>query len=247
MDFTGQKVLVTGGSRGIGRAVCRQFADAGAMVAVHYRGNEDAANETLASLASEGHISVQADMGDADAVQAMVNTTIESLGGLDILVNNAGVFEEHKIADVDYATWQAAWRRTIEVNLFGAANTMWCAGQHMMKNGGGRIVNVSSRGAFRGEPAAPAYGASKSGMNSMSQSLARALAPHGIYVTAVAPGWVDTDMAEGYTHEGAKQSPLNRVATPDEIAHAVLYLASSGSEFTTGAILDVNGASFFRN
>lgn len=247
MDFTGQKVLVTGGSRGIGRAVCQQFAAAGAQVGVQYRGNEAAAHETLASLAGDGHMIIQADVGDPDAVQQMVTSAIEGLGGLDILVNNAGVFTEHKIAEVDYATWQKAWQHNIEVNLYGAANAIWCAAQHMIAKGGGRIVNVSSRGAFRGEPDAPAYGASKSGMNSMSQSLARALAPHGIYVTAVAPGWVDTDMAEGYTHEGAKQSPLNRVATPDEIAHAVLYLASSGSEFTTGAILDVNGASFFRN
>lgn len=247
MDFTGKKVLVTGASRGIGRAIAVQFAAAGAIVAVHYGRNEAAADEALALLSGDGHIKVQADMGESEQVAAMVNTTIEQLGGLDILVNNAGVYDEHKIAEVDYETWQANWQRTIQVNLFGAANAMWCAAQHMMKNGGGRIVNVSSRGAFRGEPNSPAYGASKAGMNSMSQSLAQALAPHKIYVATVAPGWVDTDMAEGYTHMGAAQSPLNRVAKPEEIAHAVLYLASEGAEFTIGAILDVNGASYLRN
>jgi NAD(P)-dependent dehydrogenase (short-subunit alcohol dehydrogenase family) len=178
----------------------------------------------------------------------MVESVIENMGGLDILVNNAGIFEEHKIVEVDYERWQYAWQQIIAVNLFGPANAIWCAAQHMIDHGGGRIVNVSSRGAFRGEPDAPAYGASKAGMNSMSGSLAKALAPYGIYVTTIAPGWVDTDMAADHiSPEIEEQSPLNRVATPDEIAHAVLYLASEGAEFTTGAILDVNGASYLRN
>lgn len=247
MDFTGKKVLVTGASRGIGRAIAKQFASAGAIVAVHYGNNETAANETLAQLTGEGHMIIKADMAHPDEIEAMVESTIEHLGGLDILVNNAGIYDEHKIAEVDYEAWQYLWQRTLQVNLMGAANAIWCAAQHMMDNGGGRIVNVSSRGAFRGEPDAPAYGASKAGMNSMSQSLAKTLAPHGIYVTAVAPGWVETDMAQGYLDMGAAQSPLERVAKPEEIAHAVLYLASEGSEFTTGAILDVNGASYLRN
>jgi len=247
MNFTGKKVLITGASRGIGRAVAKQFADAGAIVAVHYGNNEDAARETLSQLAGEGHMIIKADMAHPDEVEAMVESVVENLGGLDILVNNAGVYDEHKIDEVDYETWQHFWHRTLQVNLIGAANAMWCAAQHMIDHGGGRIVNVSSRGAFRGEPDAPAYGASKAGMNSMSQSLAKRLAPHNIYVTTVAPGWVDTDMADGYIEMGAEQSPLKRVAKPEEIAHAVLYLASDGAEFTTGAILDVNGASYLRN
>lgn len=247
MDFTGKKVLVTGASRGIGRAIAKQFASAGAIVAVHYGNNEEAAKETLAQLTGDGHMMIKADMAHPDEIEAMVESAIEHLGGLDILVNNAGIYDEHKIAEVDYEAWQYLWQRTLQVNLMGAANAIWCAAQYMMDNGGGRIVNVSSRGAFRGEPDAPAYGASKAGMNSMSQSLAKTLAPHGIYVTAVAPGWVETDMAQGYLDMGAAQSPLERVAKPEEIAHAVLYLASEGSEFTTGAILDVNGASYLRN
>ncbi|MGB7337666.1 MAG: SDR family oxidoreductase [Phototrophicaceae bacterium] len=247
MDFSGKKVLVTGASRGIGRAIATQFAAAGATVAVHYGNNEDAAKETLAQLTGDGHIIIKADMAQSNEVEAMVEATIEHLGGLDILVNNAGVYDEHKIAEVDYETWQFFWQKTLQVNLMGVANACWCAAQHMIDNGGGRIVNVTSRGAFRGEPDAPAYGASKAGLNSMSQSLAKALAPHNIYVTAVAPGWIETDMAQGYLDMGAAQSPLQRVGKPDEIAHAVLYLASGGSEFTTGAILDVNGASYFRN
>ncbi len=251
MDFAGQIALITGGSRGIGRAVARQFAAQGARVAVHYHSNRSAADETLASLAGTGHMLVQADLADAAAVQDMIQSVINEMNGLHILVNNAGIYEEHAIADVDYDAWTSAWLKTIQTNLFGAANASYCAARYMMEHGGGRIINVSSRGAFRGEPDAPAYGASKAAMNAMGQSLAKALAPHNIFVTTVAPGWVETDMAADYL-VGASgdairgQSPLGRVATPDEIAHAVLFLASSGAEFVTGGILDVNGASYLR-
>lgn len=252
MNFTNQVVLVTGASRGIGRAVARQFAANGAHVAVHYNSNQKAADETLAALPGSGHIIVQADLADAEAVERMVRTVIEAMGGLHVLVNNAGIYEEHKIAEVDYAFWQTSWLKTLQTNLLGAANAAYCAAQHMIAHGGGRIINVSSRGAFRGEPDAPGYGASKAALNAMGQSLAKALAPHGVYVTTVAPGWVETDMAAAYLAgpEGDSiraQSPLNRVATPDEVAYAVLFLASAGAEFLTGGILDVNGASYLRS
>jgi NAD(P)-dependent dehydrogenase (short-subunit alcohol dehydrogenase family) len=251
MDFTGKIVLVTGASRGIGRAIARQFAANGARVAVHYNSNEQAAWETLKSLQGGKHHLVPADLSNADAVQAMVDSVIEEMGGLHILVNNAGVYEEHPISEVSYGEWQAGWNITIQTNLIGAANAAYCAARHMMLNGGGRIINVSSRGAYRGEPDAPAYGASKAAMNAMSQSLAKALGPHKIYVTAVAPGWVETDMATDYL-KGAggdairDQSPLRRVAKPEEIAHTVLFLASEGAEYLTGAVVDVNGASYLR-
>jgi len=252
MTFTNQIVLVTGASRGIGRAVARQFAEHGAHVAVHYNNNQKAADETLIGLPGSGHMIVQADLADADAVERMVRTVIEVMGGLHVLVNNAGIYEEHKIAEVDYAFWQTSWLKTLQINLLGAANAAYCAAQHMIAHGGGRIINVSSRGAFRGEPDAPGYGASKAALNAMGQSLAKALAPHGIYITTVAPGWVETDMAADYLAgpDGDSiraQSPLNRVATPDEVAYAVLFLASAGAEFLTGGILDVNGASYLRS
>ena len=138
------------------------------------------------------------------------------------------------------------------VNLLKPANVMYWAIQHMINSGGGRIVNVSSRGAFRGEPEQPAYGASKAGLNSMSQSIAQQVAKHNIYIGVVAPGFVETDMAAKTLSgpEGEKirhQSPLKRVARPEEVAYTVLFLASEGSEFSTGTIIDVNGASYLRS
>ena len=252
MDFTGKSVLVTGASQGIGRAIARQFAARGARVAVHCHRNRTAAEQTQAGLPGGPHLVVEADIGDAGAVERMVGAVAAGLGRLDVLVNNAGIHEAHPIAEVSYDVWQARWRRTLETNLLGAANAAYCAARHMMGQGGGRIVNVSSRGAFRGEPEAPAYGASKAAMNAMSQSLAKALAPHRIFVGAVAPGFVTTERTAPFLdgpegEEVRRQSPLGRVATPDEVAYAVVFLASEGAEFTTGTIVDVNGASYLRS
>jgi 3-oxoacyl-[acyl-carrier protein] reductase len=242
--------LVTGASRGIGRAIAEAFAKAGDRVAVHHRDSAGLAAKVLASLPGTGHAVVQADLADPEAVRRMVDEARDALGGLDVLVNNAGVFTPHPITETSYEEWQEGWRQTLGVNLVGAANVTWCAVQHMTR--GGRIVNVSSRGAFRGEPKQPAYGASKAGMNAMGQSLALALAPLGIAVATVAPGFVDTDMAAWHLDgtrgdEIRAQSPFNRVATPEEIASAVLYLAAPEAEWTSGAILDVNGASYLRS
>jgi 3-oxoacyl-[acyl-carrier protein] reductase len=250
-DFTDRRVLVTGASRGIGRAIARQFAASGARVAVHYNRNSAAAQETLTSLIGGPHTLIQADVAQPQQAAAMIAMLVDEMGGLDIVVNNAGIFEDHPLADVSYQEWQESWQRTLATNLIGPANICYAAGQHMIASGGGRIVNVSSRGAFRGEPLAPAYGASKAGLNSMSQSLAQHLAPHNIFVGVVAPGFVETDMAsdflDGPRGEAVRnQSPLGRVARPDEVAYAVLFLASPGSEFMTGAIIDVNGASYLR-
>jgi 3-oxoacyl-[acyl-carrier protein] reductase len=244
--------LVTGASRGIGRAIAQAFAAAGDRVAVHHRDSAALAAEVLAGLPGAGHAVVQADLADPEAVRRMVDGAHDALGGLDVLVNNAGVFTPHPITDVSYEQWQAAWQDTLGVNLIGAANVTWCAVHHMVGNGGGRIVNVSSRGAFRGEPGQPAYGASKAGLNAFGQSLARALAPQGIAVATVAPGFVDTDMAAGHLDgprgdEIRAQSPFDRVATAAEIAAAVLYLASPEAEWASGAILDLNGASYLRS
>lgn len=244
-------VLVTGASRGIGAAIAREFAAAGDRVAVHYGASRERAEEVAASLAGEGHVVAGADLADPDAVRAMVDRAAEALGGVDVLVNNAGVFVHHPIDDTTYEEWQRAWSDTLAVNLVGAANVTWCAVRHMIAAGGGRIVNVSSRGAFRGEPTQPAYGASKAALIAFGQSLARALGPHRIAVTTVAPGWTETDMAaeslSGQRGDAIRaESPLGRVAMPEDVARAVLYLASPEAEMASGSVLDVNGASYLR-
>jgi 3-oxoacyl-[acyl-carrier protein] reductase len=252
LDFSGKNVLVTGASRGIGRATAQMFARHGARVIVHFNSNRKAADETLKLLGSDQHVLLSADLCDPDETARLVESSVAAVGAIDVLVNNAGVFEEHRIMEVDYESWQASWTRTLDANLMGPANLIHQVVPHMRKKGGGRIVNVSSRGAFRGEPSAPAYGASKAGLNAMGQSLAKALGGEGIYVFTVAPGWVDTDMAarelESPLGETIReQSPLGRVARPEEIAWTVLLLAAPGSEFMTGCIVDVNGASYLRS
>jgi 3-oxoacyl-[acyl-carrier protein] reductase len=242
-------VLVTGASRGIGAATARAFAAAGDRVAIHYGSSPDAAAVVLKDLPGSGHVMVQADLADPEAIQTMVDDAASALGGIDVLVNNAGVYHPHRIRETTYAEWQQAWADTLAVNLVGPSNVTWCAIRHMGR--GGRIVNVSSRGAFRGEPNQPAYGTSKAAIVSFTQSLARSLGPEGIAVTAIAPGWTVTDMAamhlngSGYDRRRL-ESPLERVADPSEVAAAILYLASPEAEFATGTVLDFNGASQLR-
>ncbi len=249
MEFAGKRALVTGASRGIGAGVARMLAAQGAAVAVHYNHSARAAAAVLASLPGSGHALVQADLSQRDGARAMVETTVEQLGGLDILINNAGIYSEHPVLSAGYDDWKAQWDAIIQTNLVAAADAIYWAVRAMAD--GGAVVNVSSRGAFRGEPASPAYGASKAGMNSMGQSLAVALAPRRIHVISVAPGWVETDMATGHLAGPGgdairAQSPYGRVATVEEIANVVVFAASDKAKFMTGAILDVNGASYLR-
>ena len=195
---------------------------------------------------------VQADLTDAEAVGTMVDRAAAALGRLDVLVNNAGVATAHPPLDTSYPAWQAAWSQTLAVNLVGAANATFRAVPHLVAAGGGAVVNVSSRGAFRGEPSMPAYGASKAGLNAFAQSMALALAPHDISVTCVAPGFVQTErvreVLDGPGGEAVRaQSPFGRVARADEVASAVLWLASPEARFASGTIVDVNGASYLRS
>lgn len=250
-----RSVLVTGASRGIGRAVALAFADAGDRVAVHYASRRADAEATLAALPGQGHQLAQGDIADPEAASRIVESVLASAGGVDVLVNNAAVAssaaERHPVDGVSYVDWQAMWQQAVGVNLLGAANLSYCVARHMIERGGGRIVNVGSRGAFRGEPNNPAYGATKAALHALGQSLAVSLAPHGISVTSVAPGFVATERQQDLLagEEGMRirgQSPFGRVAGPEEVAAAVLYLASPDAQWASGAILDLNGASHLR-
>jgi 3-oxoacyl-[acyl-carrier protein] reductase len=245
-------VLVTGASRGIGRAVAQAFAASGDRVAVHFGRSREDAERTRAELVGEGHVLVQADLAEADAGRHAVDAAAALLGGLDVLVNNAGVFVAHPPATTEWERWQQVWSQTLAVNLTAAAHATFAAVPHLTARGGGVVVNVSSRGAFRGEPECPAYGASKAGLNAFGQSMAVALAPLGIAVSTVAPGFVETEMAaellEGPGGAAIRaQSPFNRVARAEEVAAAVLWLAAPEARFASGTIVDVNGASYLRS
>ncbi len=252
MDFTDKVVLITGAAQGIGRATAQQFATQGAHIALHYRSHQAEAQATLAALPGNQHALFQEDLTQPEATKALVQGVVERFGKLDVLVNNAAIYVDHPLAGVSFDEWQQAWAAILHTNLIAAANLCYWAGRQMIEQGGGKIVNVSSRGAFRGEPTAPAYGASKAALNAMSQSLAQALASHNVFVYVVAPGFVDTERVAWKVHgeDGEairRQSPLNRVATPDEVARTVLFLASEGTDFLTGGIVDVNGASYLRS
>ena len=163
-----------------------------------------------------------------------------------------GISIAHDFDTVDFEDWSSAFEDTLRTNFFAAANLSFLAAKAMMKSGGGHIVNVSSRGAFRGEPTKPAYGASKAALNSLTQSLAKRLAPHQIYVSAVAPGFTATDMATSTLtpkeeENQLRESPFKRMAKPEEVAYAILFLASDRAAYSSGTIIDVNGASYLRS
>ncbi|CAM5239626.1 SDR family oxidoreductase [Streptomyces xanthochromogenes] len=249
---SGRRVLVSGASRGLGRAVCRAFAANGDRVAVHYGSREDEARMTLESLEGAGHGLVGGDLSDPAGAAAVESAAAELLGGIDVLVNNAAVNVRHPLAETPYDEWVAVWQRHVAVNLLGTAHLSHLTGRRIIEQGtGGRIINIGSRGAFKGEPDHPAYGATKAAVHALGQSLAVSLAPYGIGVASVAPGFFDTERVaprlEG--EEGAAiraQSPFGRVASAQEIAAAVLWLASPEAEWASGTVLDLNGASYLR-
>jgi 3-oxoacyl-[acyl-carrier protein] reductase len=253
IDFTGKNVLITGGSRGIGKACSKLFASLNANVIMSYKTNEDEAERTLMELNPKGnHGLYQLDQSQPKNVERFFGKVLQHYSRVDVIVNNAGIYKEHKVNEVSYDEWTTAWEDTISTNLNGVANLCYFASRHMIQRGGGKIVNISSRGAFRGEPDHPAYAASKAGLNAMSQSLAVSLASQNISVHVIAPGFVETDMTSELLNSEAgkaikEQSPFNRVATAEEVARLAVMYASPGFEFTSSGIIDINGASYLRS
>jgi 3-oxoacyl-[acyl-carrier protein] reductase len=256
-DATSRGVLVTGASRGIGRATAIAFAAQGYRVAVHYRSRPDEAERTLAELDGPGHAVVAGDLSIPDEAKHLVDAAVTAVGPLHVLVNNAAMApspdNSHRIDTAGWDEWRGAWEAMSGTNLLGPANVTWAFAQQLIARGEtGAVVNVGSRGAFRGEPDHPAYAATKAALHAFGQSIALALAPHGIAVTSVAPGFTATERQEralaGERGDALRgQSPFGRVGTPEEIADAIVYLASPAAAWSSGAILDLNGASHLRS
>ena len=250
IDLAGRRALVTGASRGLGRHIAAVLARHGARIAVHCRATEHDARDLIAHLAGDGHAVVAADLADPRRAAALPGRAAEALGGLDIVVNNAGIYERMPDCGESPEHWRRVWDRTLAINLTAPALIAEAAAP-LLERHGGYVVNVSSRGAYRGEPEAPAYGASKAGLNALGQSLAVALAPRGIKVVTVAPAWVETDMTREYLTgpEGAEirgQFPMGRVVEPEELAWTVLLAVSASARPLTGAVIDITGASYLR-
>jgi NAD(P)-dependent dehydrogenase (short-subunit alcohol dehydrogenase family) len=224
------------------------LAERGARVAVHYNHDRAAAEETRRMLAGTGHELFGTDLSEGAAIEAFWRLVTAAFGRVDALVNNAGVYDAHSPVTAEYAAWSEVVERTLAINFLGPARLSFFAARAMGRQGGGRIVNISSRAAFRGEPTAPAYAASKAAMNAFGQSFAKVFAPAGVLVFAVAPGWVTTDRVAAHVQDPAvlADQPLGRVAAPEEVAKVVTFCVLEAPASMTGAVLDVNGASYLR-
>ena len=242
-------MLVTGASRGIGAATARAFAEAGDRVAVNYASSLSSAEEVLQSLAGQGHILAPADLTDPAAVRQMVDRVAAAMGGIDVLVNNAGIYAQHEILEVSYEQWQQAWSETLAVNLLGAANVTWCVVRHM--SNGGSIVNVGSRGRLSRRAASSSLRSEQGGPGGV-RTVARTGARTETYCGDHRGPGMDRDghvLGRPGRPDGERrrqESPLGRAAYPEELARAIVYLASPDAEYATGAVLDFNGASYLR-
>jgi 3-oxoacyl-[acyl-carrier protein] reductase len=246
IDLQGKVALVTGASRGIGRAIAAALTGAGANVAIGYRSNRSGA-EAAADQCGPRSLLVQGNVADPLRCKEILGKVIARYGRIDILVNNAGIAEKDSVA-MDFDTWINHWRKTLDTNFLSAVHLSYLCLQQMIRQRGGKIINVSSRSAFRGETEYLAYAASKAAMVNFTRCLARTFATRNILAYAVAPGFIETDMAtEELEHRGEEiraQIPSGKVGLPDDVAHVVLFLASDLSNYITGSTIDVNGGSY---
>jgi len=243
IDLSGKSALVTGGSRGIGRAIVLRLAGQGADVAFSYKGNAAAAAATVADVEALGRkaVAIQGDVSDPTTADAVVKAALEAFGKLDILVNNAGITRDDLIMRMSVE----AWREVLETNLFGAFYMTKAVTRPMLKARSGRIVNITSVSGQAGQTGQANYSAAKAGLIGLTKATARELASRSITVNAVAPGFVLTELTEGLPDalkdEITSRTPLGRFGTTDEIANAVAFLASDDAAYITGQVLAVDG------
>jgi NAD(P)-dependent dehydrogenase (short-subunit alcohol dehydrogenase family) len=249
VDLSRQRALVTGASRGIGRAIAAALMDSGARVAAHYRGERAGAEALLGGR--DGSVALAADLSQPRAAESLVARAVDALGGLDLLVNNAGIALESPL-DQPTDEWVRAWEATMAVNLTAAGILARDAVRHFSAHGGGRIVFVASRAAFRGDtPEYLAYAASKGGMVALSRSIARGCGKQGVKSFVIAPGFTRTEMADEFIARygedyAMKDVALDRMTEPRDIAPLVVFLASGLADHCTGTSIDVNAASYVR-
>jgi 3-oxoacyl-[acyl-carrier protein] reductase len=243
IDLSGKSAVVTGGSRGIGRAICLRLAERGADIAFSYRGNEAAARETAAAIEASGRraIALQGDVADPTTANILVKAALDAFGKVDILVNNAGITRDDLIMRMDLA----AWRDVLETNLFGAFYATKAVTRPMLKAKSGRIINISSVSGQAGQMGQANYSAAKAGLIGLTKATARELASRGITANAVAPGFVLTELTQdlpgALKAELVARTPLGRFGTTEEVANAVAFLASDEAAYITGQVLAVDG------